>query len=286
MKSEPTHKGSLVIVLVITFVAIIGLLLYFQNSNTTTEPAEVVSEENTEAVEPAGRDLITVPFGETGNLATLDVKINDFEYRDTLSGSFGETQAKADTTFVLVDASFTNTSGETYTLYSSGMDLINKEGVSYSVYESTSGGAIGIEEDAIDGTDLGHSIEETGFLIYEVPKDFTPYAIEIEKAGTNETLVLELPEVTEPEPDEVAYRIIEEDDISYAGCKRLAVRVVVPDDAAERDVEHTLYLLARDYLIDWDDVTVWAWGYSEESQVGSSVATKGTVEESLPGACG
>ena len=92
---------------------------------------------------------------------------------------------------------------------------------------------------------------------------------------------------SEPEPDpvEIDYRIVEERDISYLNCKRLAVSTVVPDDAVERDVEHTLYLLARDYLIDWDDVTVWAWGYSEEAQIGTIPATKGTVEESLPGLC-
>lgn len=92
-------------------------------------------------------------------------------------------------------------------------------------------------------------------------------------------------EVEQASEQEVEYRIVEERDISYINCKRIAVSVLVPDDAIPVSVENTLELLARDYLIDWDDVTVWAWGYSEESQVGKIPATKGTVEESLPGFC-
>jgi len=286
MKSEPTHnKRKLVIILVAVGIAVMGLLFFFQNNNTTNEPVQATTKENADLTKQNGRDLVIVPFGQIGQLATLDVKVNDFEYHNTLSGSFGETEAKANTIFVLIDTTFTNTSGKTLTLYSSGMNLIDTEGVSYDVYESTRGGSIGVEAEAIDGRDLGHNIEERGYLVYEVPQNFTPYAIEIEKADTNETLVLELPEISEPEPVEVDYRIIEEDDISYAGCKRIGVRIVVPDNAERRDVDHTLYLLARDYLIDWDDVTIWAWGYSEESEVGASVASKGTYEETLPGFC-
>lgn len=274
------------VVILILVLATISFLFFKssvnpQASNQSQTSEDVVAQENTEA-----RNKILIPTGEVGQLMTMKLQVHGFEKAESISGLlFDTTQSKENTTFVLVDVSVTNTSNKTFTLYPKGILLANAEGVTYDTYLSTSGGVIGAEESAIDGRDLGNGIEERGMIVYEVPNNFVPYALEIEKLDTNDTLVFELPKVTEPEPKEVEYRVIEEDDISYAGCKRIGVRIVVPDSAEQRDVDHTLYLLARDYLIDWDDVTVWAWGYSEEAEVGASVASKGIYEETLPGFC-
>lgn len=75
--------------------------------------------------------------------------------------------------------------------------------------------------------------------------------------------------------------IVEEEDISYLGCDRLAVRVTVPDDALQSRVSSVLNALLYDY--EADDVTIWAWNASERSQVGTISATRGTYERSTCG---
>lgn len=139
------------------------------------------------------RAKMVVPAGESGQLNTLSLRVHGFETTDTIKGAlFGTTQAKESTTFVLVDVSVTNTTNSTFTLYPSGIVLVDRDGATYDIFQSTSGGAIGLEDRAIDGRDLGSRIEERGMIVYEVPKDFEPYAIEVEKADTNSTLVFEL----------------------------------------------------------------------------------------------
>jgi hypothetical protein len=84
------------------------------------------------------------------------------------------------------------------------------------------------------------------------------------------------------EPKDIDYKVIEEEDISYPACKRIAVRITVPDESDKVDVDYTLSLIANDYLVEWSKVTIWAWGYSEESEVGASMASKGTYSKSRP----
>ena len=80
---------------------------------------------------------------------------------------------------------------------------------------------------------------------------------------------------------EVPYRIIEKEDISYAGCKRIGIRIVVPDDANKTDVDYTLKKIVDDNKSKWDNITVWAYKYSEEKQVGKIANTMGMKEYSV-----
>ena len=73
------------------------------------------------------------------------------------------------------------------------------------------------------------------------------------------------------------YEIVEEEDISYSGCKKLAVRVVVDDNTTKSDSDFTVKTIAEKYT-NWDEVTVWGWGFSERSEVGASMFTKGMYE--------
>ncbi len=79
---------------------------------------------------------------------------------------------------------------------------------------------------------------------------------------------------------EVDYKIIEEEDISYLGCKRTGIRIVVPDEALKVDVSYTLGKIIDNYKSDWDDITVWAYKYSEEQQIGKIPYTMGMKEYS------
>lgn len=80
---------------------------------------------------------------------------------------------------------------------------------------------------------------------------------------------------------EVSYKIIEEKDISYAGCKRVGIQIVVPDDAIQEDINYTLSKIITDYKSNWDDITIWAWGYSEEKDIGKIGYTKGMKKHSI-----
>lgn len=75
----------------------------------------------------------------------------------------------------------------------------------------------------------------------------------------------------------VNYQVIEEENVSYAGCTRLAVRIVMEDSASSEDAEATVKSVAEKYT-DWNEVTVWGWGFSERSEVGASMFTKGMHE--------
>jgi len=80
---------------------------------------------------------------------------------------------------------------------------------------------------------------------------------------------------------EISYKIIEEEDISYLGCKRVGIRIVVPDNANKIDVDYILKKIIDDNKPKWDDITVWAYKYSEEQQVGKISYTMGMKEYSV-----
>ena len=81
----------------------------------------------------------------------------------------------------------------------------------------------------------------------------------------------------------LSYRVIDEEDISYLGCKKIGLRIVVPDDAIKENVDFTLGEIVEKYKADWEDITVWAYRYSEESQVGLIGFTKCMKEYSTCG---
>lgn len=67
---------------------------------------------------------------------------------------------------------------------------------------------------------------------------------------------------------DVEYNIIQEEDISYLNCKRITIRVTVPDSSQKEDVDYTLGQIVNSYKNKgWEDVTAWAWKYSEEQEV-------------------
>ncbi|MBU3942786.1 hypothetical protein KKA24_02270 [Patescibacteria group bacterium] len=91
----------------------------------------------------------------------------------------------------------------------------------------------------------------------------------------------EIDKTIKPTRKEVPYKVIEEEDISYIGCKRVGIRLVVPDDSDKLDVGYTLKKIINSYKSDWDDITIWAYKYSEESQVGKIMYTMGMEEYSI-----
>lgn len=77
-------------------------------------------------------------------------------------------------------------------------------------------------------------------------------------------------------PVRVDYKIISREDVSSPGCKRVAIRLVVPDNSKKENVDYTLSKIISEEKSNWDDIIVWAWKYSEEDEVGKSMYTMGT----------
>lgn len=190
MHTTSMGKKIAALLVIVLLVVIAGLLAYPQYKDY--EARKDAESAATRPDKPDGRDRIVVPFGEEGRLATLSLSVQGFTATSFISDVFGTTDATEGSTFILVDATFTNLSKDTFTLYPDGIFLTGANGVRYNVYHASSGGAIGLESKAIDGRDLGNGIREKGLVVYEVPLSFQPYALEVEKAGTNDTLVFEL----------------------------------------------------------------------------------------------
>ena len=79
---------------------------------------------------------------------------------------------------------------------------------------------------------------------------------------------------------EVEYKIVEEMDISYLGCKRIGIKMIVPDDSDKRDVRYTSDKIIDQYKSKWNDITIWAYKYSEENQT-DGIYTMGIQEYSI-----
>lgn len=78
----------------------------------------------------------------------------------------------------------------------------------------------------------------------------------------------------------VEYRIVEEKDISYAGCRRVTFKIIVPDDADKTALNNTMKTIVDKYKSGWDDITVWAYRFSEENDLYMLPYTKGMKEYS------
>ena len=91
---------------------------------------------------------------------------------------------------------------------------------------------------------------------------------------------------TEPSPSAkqatpvADYDVIEERDISYAGCRRVGLVVTMADDTSSVLVEATMQAIVERYRRNWDDITVWAHRHSERDNAKISPYSLGTKEYS------
>lgn len=64
----------------------------------------------------------------------------------------------------------------------------------------------------------------------------------------------------------LAYTLVEEKDISYQGCSRVAYKIKVADDADSEAVKATGQKIIEDNKAQWDDITVWSYNESESDE--------------------
>lgn len=79
------------------------------------------------------------------------------------------------------------------------------------------------------------------------------------------------------------YEVIQEEDISYLGCKRVTYRIAVPDSASQESVDLAMKRLIDEKKAQWGDITVWAYKNSEKERAASMAYTMGIKEYSTCG---
>lgn len=137
--------------------------------------AEETKTQNTKIVEKK--------IGEEFQLAMGKIKVNSVEEKQIISSQYGSPAvAKKDTKFVVVNLDVTNTTSEKITFYANTVKLVDNQERSFETYSDT----IGNVDNYLEMRDLSPSIKENGVLVYELPNDATNYALEIDKAGTDE----------------------------------------------------------------------------------------------------
>jgi len=69
-----------------------------------------------------------------------------------------------------------------------------------------------------------------------------------------------------PAQEVLDYTLVEEKDVSYAGCKRVTYKIKVADGADINDVKATEEKIIESNKQEWDDITVWTYNKSESDE--------------------
>lgn len=143
------------------------------------------SDESATIMEQAEKDDLVViekKVGDQVTLATIELQVNEVEEKETLTPSYGSPiSAKEGTKFVLVGLDITNITKSEISM-SPDLKLVDNQGREFSSYSDT----VSAIDDYMDYRDLSPSIKESGYFLYEVPKDAAEYSLVIGKAETDE----------------------------------------------------------------------------------------------------
>ncbi|MCK5123132.1 MAG: DUF4352 domain-containing protein [Candidatus Pacebacteria bacterium] len=135
-----------------------------------------------EAVEDI--EIIEKNIGDEVELTTIKYTIHNVEEKKILSSEFhGPTIAQKNTKFVVIDMSITNITKSGFLFFpSDGFVLIDNQKRQFITYDNT----IGSIDNYLNVRNLAPSIQERGFIVYNIPEDAISYGIFVGKAGTNE----------------------------------------------------------------------------------------------------
>ena len=153
------------------------------SSNTNKQP--------TTAMEQAKKDdMLIIPktVGDEITLATIKLKVNKVEEKQTLTPEYGSPKtAKEGAKFVIVNADLTNITNKAFNM-SPNLVIVDNKDREFKTY-SESIGAIG---NLLDYKELSPSIKENGNWVYELPTDSTSYKLVTGKSGTKELYQIQL----------------------------------------------------------------------------------------------
>jgi hypothetical protein len=144
------------------------------NEDTSTSQMQEAKKENMQIIEKTVGDEIV--------LATMNLKVNSVEEKQILNASYGSPKvAKEGTKFAVISLDVTNTTNSEFDFSPDMIVLDNKER-EFSTYSDS----IGAIDNYLNYQELSPSVNESGFLIYELPNDATNYSLMVAKAGTKE----------------------------------------------------------------------------------------------------
>lgn len=146
-----------------------------------SQNSDVEEEESDVAIEEEEYVHIIKNIGEEIAFATIKLKVNSVEEKNSISSSYSSADATEGAKFAVIELEVTNTTNNTFT-FPSDIPLVDDKGREFYPYEDS----IGNIDNYIDYRELAPSIKEKGCLVYELPNDSNNYSIFLLKDGTDE----------------------------------------------------------------------------------------------------
>lgn len=182
MKKTPFFKtkAGLAIVIIIG----LGVVFLIGSEYRAYQVRKAFSEAfSDKPIKNVNSKIIEKKIGEDFDLATIKVKVNGLEEKNTITSEFGTPAiAKENTKFVVLNLDITNITPDKFSFYTEGINLVDNKGRTFGTYDD----AIGSIDNYLNVRDLSPSITEKGVLVYELPNDATNYSLQIDKGGTSE----------------------------------------------------------------------------------------------------
>lgn len=164
----------------------------FMETSPATQSSEILETPAKQGKEKE----IEKKVGDEIELATIKFKVTSVEEKQVLAHTtWGITAtAKEGAKFVVIGMNITNITNKSFDFFPDNIfRFIDNKGREFETYE----GSIGAIDNYLNVRKLSPNIKESGFLIYELPKDATSYSLVVGKAGTNEVYKVLL-EPTQP----------------------------------------------------------------------------------------
>lgn len=133
-------------------------------------------------------NIVEKKIGEEFELATIKVKVNGVEEKQTINLEFSNPiTTKENSKFVYLDVDITNLTKDSFVFDAEGLNLTDSQGRNFKVYDENIGA-----DNFLLWKELTPSITQKGVLVYELPNDATSYALAIDKGGTNDRYMVKL----------------------------------------------------------------------------------------------
>lgn len=149
-----------------------------ESFNSAPSGADVDNEE----VEKPKEQIIQKQMTDEVELATIRMKVNNVEEKQTLSVSYDSPRvAQQGRKFVVLTVDLTNITKDTFSFYPEGIKLVDDKDRAYETFSDGYGTA-----NYLNGRELAPDLKETGTMIFEIPSDSEHYSLTVAKAGTSE----------------------------------------------------------------------------------------------------
>lgn len=133
--------------------------------------------------------VIDQVVGDEITLATMKLKINKVEKRQTLSKGYGTPEvAQAGTVYLVLDMTVTNAVDAPFTFDSDGLLVMDSEDKQYTAANDV----LFSVDDYLEFRDLAPGIPQTGKIVFQVPEKSQDLSFIVGKGGTNDVYKIKL----------------------------------------------------------------------------------------------